>query len=108
MATARQLREIALSLEGTTEAAHFDRAAFKVRRIYVTLAADGKSANFNFKPDQQALKCAVAADAFSAIPNAWGLQGWTECRLSRLTKPELEAALRTAWENGAQKSPKAK
>jgi hypothetical protein len=40
MATARDLRRIALSLEGTTEAPHFDRTAFKVSRIYATLAAD--------------------------------------------------------------------
>ena len=39
MATGNDLRRIALSLEGTTEAPHFDRAAFKVARIYVTLAA---------------------------------------------------------------------
>src|SRR4029079_5340633 len=40
MATASDLRRVALSLEGTTEAPHFDRAAFKVKRIYTTLAAD--------------------------------------------------------------------
>jgi hypothetical protein len=39
MASAKDLRRIALSLEGTGEAPHFDRAAFKVKRIYVTLAA---------------------------------------------------------------------
>ena len=38
MATGKDLRRMALSLEGTTEAPHFDRAAFKVARIYVTLA----------------------------------------------------------------------
>jgi hypothetical protein len=43
MATAKDLRRIALSLDGTTEAPHFDRTAFKVRRIYATLAADGES-----------------------------------------------------------------
>jgi hypothetical protein len=40
MASARDLRRIALSLEGTVEAPHFDRVAFKVARIYATLAAD--------------------------------------------------------------------
>jgi hypothetical protein len=44
MATGKDLRRIALALEGTTEAPHFDRAAFKVARIYVTLAADGHAA----------------------------------------------------------------
>ena len=36
MATAKDLRRMALALEGTTEAPHFDRAAFKVACIYVT------------------------------------------------------------------------
>jgi hypothetical protein len=38
MASAADLRRIALSLAGTAEAPHFDRAAFKVAHIYVTLA----------------------------------------------------------------------
>jgi hypothetical protein len=66
MATARDLRRIALSLEGTTEAPHFDRTAFKVRTIYATLAADGRTANLMFTPDEQALKCTVAPEAFFA------------------------------------------
>jgi hypothetical protein len=44
MATAKDFRRVALSLDGTTEAPHFDRAAFKVRRIYA-MPAGGKSAN---------------------------------------------------------------
>src|SRR3954451_24776874 len=46
------LRRMALALVGTSEAPHFDRAAFKVMRIYVTLAADGRTANFKFSPDE--------------------------------------------------------
>jgi hypothetical protein len=53
MATGSDLRRIALSLEGTAEAPHFDRAAFKVVRIYATLAADGRTANLRFTPDGQ-------------------------------------------------------
>jgi hypothetical protein len=52
MANGTDLRRIALSLTGTSEAPHFDRAAFKVARIYVTLAADGRTANFKFTPDE--------------------------------------------------------
>jgi len=107
MATARDLRRIALSLEGTEEHAHFDRAAFKARIIYVTLAPGGKSANFRFSADAQALKCTVAPDAFSPVPGGWGRMGYTTGLLARLTIPELEAALRLAWE-GARKKPPAR
>jgi hypothetical protein len=97
MTTADDVRRIALSLDGTTEAPHFDRTAFKVARIFATLAADGRSLNLKFTPDQQALKCTVAPAAFAAIPNAWGQQGWTTAQLSVLTIEELEDALKMAW-----------
>ncbi len=97
MSTFEDLRRIALSLEGTTEAPHFDRAAFKVARIYVTLAADGVTANFKFTPGDQELKCLTAPDAFAAIPNAWGRQGWTTATLAALSVDELTSALETAW-----------
>src|SRR5918992_1022096 len=71
MATGEDLRRLALSLEGTVEAPHFDRAAFKVARIYVTLAADSATANFKFTPDEQEFKCMMAPEAFSPVPNAW-------------------------------------
>jgi hypothetical protein len=97
MATGNDLRRLALSLEGTTEAPHFDRAAFKVKRTYVTLAADAKTANFKFTPDEQEFKCMVAPDAFAAIPNGWGRQGWTTATLSKLKVAELKAALEMAY-----------
>lgn len=99
MATGNDLRRLALALDGTTEAPHFDRAAFKVARIYVTLAPGGKTANFNFKPDEQELKCMTAPDAFTPIDNAWGRQGWTTAKLSALSALELKDALTVAWRN---------
>lgn len=97
MSNAAQFRKIALSLEGTTQAPHFDRTAFKVKRTYATLAPDGHTANFKFTPDEQELKCLVAPDAFFAVPNAWGRQGWTSGNLAKLTAEELKAALEMAW-----------
>jgi hypothetical protein len=96
MATATDLRRLALALEGTTEAPHFDRTAFKVARIYVTMAPDKRTANFVFTLDEQALKCMVAPDAFEPVPNAWGKKGWTTATLAKLSMPELKAALAMA------------
>ena len=96
MATGKNLRRLALSLAGTAEAPHFDRAAFKVARIYVTLAGDERTANFKFAPDEQEIKCMMAPEAFSAIPNAWGRQGWTLAKLSKLSVAELRQALEMA------------
>jgi hypothetical protein len=106
MATARDLRRIALSLEGTTEVPHFDRAAFKVKRIYVTLAADGKTANFKFAPDEQELKCAVMPEAFGPVEGGWGRQGWTTATLSALNVADLRNALEMAWRHALPVKPK--
>lgn len=107
MATAHDLRRIALSLEGSREAPHFDRAAFKVVRIYATLAADGRSANLKFTPEEQEFKCLLAPDAFTPVPNAWGQQGWTVVTLAALDVPELKAALELAWLHALPKKRKA-
>lgn len=97
MAKAADLRRIALSLEGTIEAPHFDRAAFKVKRIYVTLAADGRTANFRFILDEQEFKCLLAPRAFQPVAGGWGRQGWTTAILSELSIGELHQALEQAW-----------
>jgi hypothetical protein len=104
MADAALFRRIALSLEGASEHPHFDRRAFKARITFATLAPDGLTANIKFAPDEQALKCAVAPDAFSALDNAWGLRGWTHATLAALSEPELRAALEMALRHAGPKA----
>ena len=103
MANAEDLRRLALALPGVREYSHFDRRAFRARVTFVTLAADGLTANFKFAPDEQALKTTVAPEAFSALSNAWGAKGWTVGRLEALSEAELEAALRMAYSHGSGK-----
>ncbi|MGE3144898.1 MAG: MmcQ/YjbR family DNA-binding protein [Pseudorhodoplanes sp.] len=105
MADAGDFRRIALALEGTKEAPHFDRRAFRVNRIYATLAADRRTANLKFLPEDQALKCTVAPEAFQAVPGGWGRQGWTTAVLSELKVRELEQALEIAWRLAVPKTP---
>jgi hypothetical protein len=106
MATADDLRRIAHSLEGTTEAPHFDRTAFKVLRTYATLAADGLTANLKLTHDEQELKCLMQPEAFEPVPNAWGRQGWTVARLAALSVDELTAALDMAWRHAIARNPR--
>ncbi len=108
MATGKDLQRLALALPGVSEKPHFDRTAFFVARTFVTLAADGRTANFKFTPDEQALKCEVAKDAFTPVPNAWGAQGWTTAQLARLSRDELAAALEMAWRHAQPKPRKRK
>ena len=107
MANATDLKRMALGLDGTTEAPHFDRTAFKVHRIYVTLAADGLTANFKFTPDEQVFKCQLAPEVFAPIDNGWGRQGWTVATLEAASECDLRLALEMAHAHGVGK-PKAK
>jgi predicted DNA-binding protein (MmcQ/YjbR family) len=101
MTSASDFTEIALALPGTTAAPHFDRTAFKVRRIYATLAADGLTANLKLKPDEQEFKVLLAPDAFAPVAGGWGRQGWTVVTFANLSREELAAALDVAWRHGA-------
>jgi hypothetical protein len=103
MADASDFRRIALALPGATEYPHFDRRAFKARVTFATLAPDGLTANLKFTLDEQALKCAVAPDAFEPLKNAWGARGYTLARLAALSEAELAAALEMAWKHAGPK-----
>ena len=105
MATAADVRRLAMALEGTTEHPHFDRAAFKVKRIYATLATDGKSLNLKLTPEEQEFKALLAPQIFSRHPSKWGASGWTLVDLRAVSKGELKSALLMAWEHGRAPRP---
>lgn len=109
MATAEDLRRIALSLAGTQEVPHMNRTAFKVARIYATLPADGLTANLKLEPEEQEFKHMMAPEAYSPVPGGWGAQGWTTITLDALDVGQLKSALEAAWRNAQpRKRPPAK
>jgi hypothetical protein len=108
MASGEDFRRIALSLPGVTEAPHFDRLAFRTSRIFTTLAADRKSANVRFAPDEQQLKCLTAPEIFTPLKGGWGAQGWTRAELATIGETELRAALESAWRHVQPRPRKAK
>ena len=103
MATSDDLKRIALSLEGTTEAPHFNRTAFKVARNFATMPGDGLTANLKLTPDEQEMKCLLAPEAFAPVPNAWGARGWTTMTLAPLNVDEVRDALEMAWRHALPK-----
>lgn len=103
MADGADLRRMALALPGTTEAPHFDRSAFRVDRIFVTLDASGQTANFKFTPDEQTFKCQLAPEVFAPLDNAWGRHGWTKAHLAAATQDDLQAALQLAHNHAVGK-----
>ena len=110
MATAMDFRRIALAIEGTTESPHFDRRAFKAKRIFASLAPDGLTANLRLPPEEQEFRCETQPAAYRKIPNKWGDAGWTTVTLSVLTTDDLKVALEGAWrfQSLEKKSPRRK
>lgn len=105
MVTPSRFRAICLSLEGTTETPHFDRAAFRVARIYATLKVEDKTANLKLEPDEQALMCKLHPGAIVPVAGGWGEQGWTTVHLGKVAEPVLSQLAKSAW-SGAQPRPK--
>ncbi|HWU63127.1 MAG TPA: MmcQ/YjbR family DNA-binding protein [Ensifer sp.] len=98
MATDNDFERIAMSLPGTEARPHVDRTAYRVRRIYATLAPDRMSANLLFGPIDQKRFCEGRPDAFFPVPNKWGEKGATTVILAVVSEAELREALECAWE----------
>lgn len=94
---------LALSLPGTVESAHFGKRDFRAPKIFLSLPAPD-SANLNLTPDQQSMVLDLYPGEFSALPNRWGLRGWTRLHLDRCEATTARMAIETAWKNVAPKS----
>ncbi|MCP8882298.1 MmcQ/YjbR family DNA-binding protein [Devosia sp. XJ19-1] len=106
MASTESFVRIAMAQPGTVAGPHFDRTAFKVKRTFATLAADGLSANLKFTPEEQEFKCMVAPEIFQAIDNGWGRQGWTTILIVPASDDDIAAALTMAHAHAVAKTRK--
>ncbi len=108
--TTKEFRELALSFPGTIEAPHFDRAAFKVegKRIFATLHEKSKIANLKLSEVDQSVFCSFDKKAVYAVPNKWGLQGWTTFELKKVPSELMLDALDTAYKDVLKPKPKKK
>ena len=97
-----EIAAIALSLPGATESAHFGKRDFRAPKIFMSLPSE-TTANLNLKPDQQLMLADLYPREFSALPNAWGLRGWTTLHLDRCDETTARMAVETAWRNVAPK-----
>jgi predicted DNA-binding protein (MmcQ/YjbR family) len=90
---------MALSFPGTEENPHFDRRAFKVsgKRIFATLHVQSNTANLKLSPEDQSVFCLYDKKSIYAIPNKWGVQGWTTFELKTIPKKLMLDALETAY-----------
>ena len=105
--TPARAKKLALSLQGASERAHFDRLAFRTpRKTFATLAGDGADINMMFDPELRDFYCEQAPQAFSPVPGGWGRMGATRCDLKKVDEATLLSALKAAHGLAAPKPKK--
>lgn len=104
MTDTETFKNLALSLPGTEQKPHFERIAFKVvnKRIFATLHEANATANMKLPPADQQVFCDYNQDAIYAVPNKWGLQGWTTFELSKVSPELIAEALYVAYHDVIQ------
>jgi hypothetical protein len=92
------VRELALSLEGSEERDHCGIPSFRYRVIYATLWIEERYVHLMLTPEMQHELVRDAPEIFSQVPNKWGLNGATRVNLNTVTREEMMAVLKLAWE----------
>ncbi len=101
--SAARARKLLLRFDNVSEAPHFDRVAFRTpRRIFATLAGDGRDVNFMFDPLAQETFCEMAPAALAPVPGGWGRMGATRCDLKKVDEPLFVAASEAAHARASQ------
>jgi hypothetical protein len=101
--SAARARKLLLRFDNVSEAPHFDRVAFRTpRRIFATLAGDGRDVNFMFDPLEQETFCDMAPHALAPVPGGWGRMGATCCDLKKVDEPLFLAASEAAHARASQ------
>jgi hypothetical protein len=97
MVTIEKFRELTFAFAGVSEYQHFDRRAFKSKKIFVTLHEESRNANFMLSINDQADFCGLMPGAIAPLPNKWGLQGVTSMQLDDVSEEIVMAALEVAY-----------
>jgi hypothetical protein len=104
--SAARARKLLLRFDDVSEAPHFDRVAFRTpRRIFATLAGDGRDVNFMFDPLAQESFCEMAPRALAPVPGAWGRVGATRCDLEKVDEATFLAAAEAAHARASEPRP---
>lgn len=98
---------LALSLPGVQEQPHFERTAFRVtgKIIFASLHEPSRSANIKLPVADQAVFCEYDPEAIYALPNKFGLQGWTTFELDKLPEEMVTEALFAAHSDVTNSKP---
>ena len=105
MTGASDIRKIALALDGVSEIDHFARPAFRTKkRIFAVIRPDGL---FLHLPDERK-EFLFEADPQAFVKYMWGKTANVIVQPDRISKKELAALIREAWEFNLPPPPKPK
>jgi len=97
MISKESFRKLAMSLPGTTESPHFDKASFRANnKIFATLWEKEKLACLKLNELEQSVFCAFDKEIVYPVPNKSGQHGSTFFRLDKVKKEMMADALSVA------------
>jgi len=104
MATAANMRKLALALPETEERSHFSQPDFRVRgKIFAGLSVDEKRGTLKLSAEIQTA-LVDGSGVFTPAAGAWGRSGWTYVELARVEAGMLGELLQESWALVAPKS----
>jgi hypothetical protein len=105
MATAADIRRHALALDGVSEVDHFGRPSFRTkRRIFAVIREDGLFLHLPVERKEFLFE----ADPKTFVKFMWGKTANVIVQPARVSKTELAALIREAWEFNLPPPPKVK
>lgn len=97
-------RSFSLSLPEATEAPHFEKTSFRVKKkIFATFDSRTQLACVKLSETDQDLFCLFDSELIFPLPNKWGKQGWTLVKIEDLDKEVIRDLLCAAYNQVAPK-----
>lgn len=97
MSTGKDLRKLALALEGVEEVQHWDKTAFRTkRRIFITMRPGDGTAMLHIPEEHQEILFDARPEAFT--PLHWGKVTRCLVKLKLIPRSELARLVDEAWE----------
>lgn len=91
-------KEIALGFPDTTEAPHFGKISFRLKKkIFATYDAKTKLACVKLSEEDQAVFAMRDKTLVYPVPSKWGKQGWTMMDIEKIEKELMIDALSAAY-----------
>lgn len=102
MISATLFRKKALQFDQVSEAPHFDKISFRIKRtIFATLDSATKRATLKLTETDQSVYCLIRPGFAIPATGAWGKQGWTIFDMKKVPRSILSEALGKAYTNVA-------